>query len=132
MIDKRNELFTRLKTAVCAEYPGANVEAEYVNEPSSFPHVSMEVLDMEPMYTDNTPHEKYTRIVLEISVYSNKRSGALSEAFRIADIVSNEMLLCNMVRIYGPRVLANLANNSIKRLVLRFEGTADENCFYRR
>lgn len=131
MIDKRNELFTYIRTAVLAEYSGASVEAEYVNEPSNFPHVSMEVLDMEPVHLDSDPHEKYTKTVIEVSVYSNKRSGALSEAFKIADIVSEAMLACNMTRIFGPRQLANLANNSIKRLVLRFEGTADENYFYR-
>lgn len=131
MINKHNELFTRVRTAVLAKYPNASIEAEYVNEPSSFPHVSVEVLDMDPGYFDNTPNEKYTRIVLEINVYSNKRSGALSEAFDIAEIISSELLLCNMTRTIC-KTLRNLANNSIKRLVLRFEGTADENYFYRR
>lgn len=130
MINKHNELFTRVRTAVIAAYPSASVEAEYVNEPSSFPHVSFEVLDMDPAYLENTPNEKYTRIVLEINVYSNKRSGALSEAFDIAELISSELLLCNMRRTLC-QTLRNLANNSIKRLVLRFEGTADENYFYR-
>lgn len=131
MIDKRNELFTRVRTAILLEYPGASVEAEYVNEPSKFPHVSVEVLDMDPAYSDNSTHENYTRITLEINVYSNKRSGALTEAFKIADIISGELMLCNMQRTLC-RTLRNLANNSIKRLVLRFEGTADQNYFYRR
>lgn len=131
MIDKRNELLTRVRAAVTAEYPDASVEAEYVNEPSSFPHVSIEVRDMDPAYQDNTPYEKYTTILLEVNVYSNKRSGALSEAFDIAGIISNELALCNMTRILC-RTMRNLANNSIKRLVLRYEGTADENYFYRR
>lgn len=132
MIDKRNELFTRIRAAVLERYPDANVEAEYVNEPSSFPHISIEPLDMEPVYLDNTAVERYTRLVLEINIHSNKRSGALAECFAIADIISVLLIGCNMTRTYGPRPLRNLANNSVKRLVLRFEGTADENYFYRR
>lgn len=131
MINKHNELVTKIRAAVQAEYPKAGITAEYVNEPSNFPHVSVEVLDMTPEYLDNTPNEQYTRITLEIGIFTNKRSGALAEAFKVAGIVSDTLLACNMTRTFGPRQLTNLANNSIKRLVLRFEGTADENYFYR-
>lgn len=131
MINKHNELLTRIRTAVQAEYPKASVSAEYVNEPSNFPHISVEVLDMAPAYMDNMSNEQYTRITLEVGIFTNKRSGALEEAFKIADLVSEAMLACNMNRTV-LHSLRNLANNSIKRLVLRFEGTADENYFYRR
>lgn len=132
MIDKRNEVFSRIREAVKAEFPNASIEAEYVNEPAAFPHVSVEAIDMSPEYLDNTATEKYTRTVYEINIHSDKRSGAMTECYKIADIISVLLIGCNMVRTFGPRPLQNLANNSIKRLVLRFEGVADENYFYRR
>ena len=131
MIDKENEVYTRVRSAILAEFPNANVTSTYVNKPSAFPHVSIEQSDSytPSRYVSSAWNEEYARIMYTVNVYSNKVGTAKSEAKAIMRIVCDEMHHMNLLRescVPTP----NVNDATVYRMTARFEGTADENGFY--
>ena len=133
MIDKENEVFTRVAEAVAAEFPDANIDSSYQPVPSGFPHVSLYQYDS---YTprelqDNRLLPKYEAIYFEAQVYSNKTEGRKQECKKIMEIICDTMSRMNLRRtILTP--VPNQNDSSIYRMTARFEGVASEDAFYRR
>ena len=130
MIDPENEVYTKVAQALRSEFPEINISGEYVNAPSSFPHVSF-------VLSDNTVVKRYTsdsfemsHVMFEANVYSNKTSGKKTECKKIMKCIDDVMFSINFRRTaYTP--VPNMENTSIYRLVARFEGRTDGKYFYR-
>lgn len=133
MIDKENEVYTRVREAVLAEYPDAEMDSSYQPIPSGFPHVSLYQSDSftPSALQDNQLVPKYEVVVFEAQVYSNKSNNRKQECKKIMEIICDTMSLMNFRRLVLTPV-PNLNDSSIYRLTARFEAVADANGFYRR
>lgn len=139
MIDKENEVYTRCAEAVRAEFPDVDTTSLFVNEPSSFPHVSIIMRECSEWEDgiDSSGSEKISEMMFEVNVYSNRMDTPKSEAKKIMAIISDTMRSMNFVRAIMTPV-DNLAkgttsassnSGSIYRLFARFEGKASRTLF---
>ncbi|MBO6273206.1 hypothetical protein J6O48_10580 [bacterium] len=133
MIDKENEVFTRVKEAILAVYPKAKVDSSYQPNPSGFPHVSLYQSDSftPRAQLDSSTLPKFASFTFEAQVYSNDKNVKKQVCKEIMGIISDKMAEMNLTRIICTPVM-NLNDASIYRLTARFEGMADANGFYRR
>lgn len=133
MIDKENEVYTRVRERVLEYFPAASVDGAYQPVPSGFPHVSIYQNDayIPSQYLDSATYAKFESVMFEVQVYSNKTGTKKQECKRIMDIIDTVMQEMNMRRTSLVPVL-NLNDASIYRLTARYEGLIDENGFYRR
>ena len=117
MIDKENEVYTRVRERVLEAFPNVNMDSSYQPTPSGFPHVTLYQSDA---YTPN-----------DLLDYSNLTSGKKQECKKIMSIIDTVMQEMNMRRtILTP--VPNLNDASIYRLTARYEGLVDAGGFYRR
>jgi hypothetical protein len=133
MINKENEVFTRVREAIVAEFPNADVDSSYQPVPSKFPHVSLYMSDtyVPNDAMDSSLEPEYMVSTFEVNVYSNASSGKKQEAKKIMGIIFNTMYEMNFRMIVCSPV-PNLNDSSIYRQTARFEGMADSNNFYSR
>lgn len=133
MVNKRNEVFTRVKNSVIALYPSVDVSSEYIVTPKSLPHVSIEMTDnYSPREREtNSLVEKYSVMTFTVNVYSNKASGKMEECYSIMNAVDTAMRNMNARRLSLSPV-PNLENASLGRLTARYQVEADNEYFYRR
>lgn len=132
MIDKENEIFSRLSAVLKLKYPKLSITSEYTAVPPSFPHVCIEQVDSKHskgLQTTNKQTE-YIDFTIEVNAYSNKRVGKKSECKGIISVIDDEMFLMNMTRVALIPV-PNLEDTRIYRLTGLYKGQADENNFYR-
>jgi len=132
MNDVEGYVFTPIAEAVRAEFTGAYVTGEYVNEPARFPHVSIVEADN---YTstrrlDNSDTEKYSTVMYQIDVYSNKKAGKKKECKDILNFIDRMMYARNFTRISKSPV-PNMFDGSIYRLTARYRAETDGEAFYR-
>lgn len=132
MINKENEVFTRVRNAVLAEFPIADVDGSYQQVPSTFPHVSLYMSDtyVPENAIDSSDEPEYMAMTFEVNVYSNSVSGKKQEAKKIMGIIFDTMYEMNFRMIVSSPV-PNLNDSSIYRQTARFEGSADRDNFYR-
>jgi len=130
MIDCENEVYTKVATALRAEFSGINISGEYQNTPSAFPHVCFTQSDnaVVKRYTDDN-HEM-AHVMFEVNVYSNKASGKKTECKKIMKSIDAVMFSINFRRTALTPV-PNMENASIYRLTARYEGLSDGKFFYR-
>lgn len=133
MIDKENEVYTRVRERILAVFPKAEIDSSYQPTPSGFPHVSFYQSDsyVPRQYLDSGLYPQYENVTFEAQVYSNKASTKKTECKKIMSIICDAMAEMNMRRIILTPV-PNLNDASIYRLTARFEGTVDEGGFYSR
>lgn len=133
MIDKENEVYTRVREAVLAEFPTVAMDSSYQPIPSGFPHVSLYQSDSftPTALQDNQLVPKYEVVTFEAQVYSNNKSNRKQECKAIMNTVCDTMSLMNFRRLVLTPV-PNLNDSSIYRLTARFEAVVDANGFYRR
>lgn len=131
MIDKENEVYSRVREAVLAEYPNAYVDSSYQPDPAEFPHVAFFMRDVyAPREAlDSTLHPAYVSMMFEAQVYTNQTSGKKTTAKKIMNIIIDTMAEMNM-RVITNSPIQNLNDSSIYRLTARFEGNADSDNFY--
>jgi len=134
MIDCEEEVYTRLADILRETYDdGIYVTGEYVRAPSSFPHVSIVMMDNPSLkqWQDNRLEDVMVEPVFEINVYSNKRGAKKTECKAIANTIDNALTKMNFRRVaYTP--VPNLENATIYRIVMRYRGMTDGTYFYRR
>ena len=131
MIDPENEVYTLVAQLLRTIYPKINLSGEYVNEPSSFPHVSF-VLTDNSVIPDMTGMDKeLSQVMFEVNVYSNKKTGKKTEAKDIMKVIDTKMFSMNFRRI-ALNPVPNLEDGTIYRLVARYIGATDGEFFYRR
>lgn len=136
MIDKENEVFTRVKRAVMAKYSGLtdkNFASAYTNSTTIFPFISIIQQDSSDDLgmADNTNIERGVNISFDVNVYSNKANTKKSECKKIISIVDDTMRSMNFMR-ETLRPTPNMVDSSIYRITGRYSAKADANNFYRR
>lgn len=138
MIDKEYEVYTRVREALDKSIDMTTV---YVNKPRHFPYVFMQQTDDYTVYEDGSVNEKYAALSFDINIFSNLQEGRHEECKRIAKTIDSVMRAMNFQRtamvplrdstqttVYG----VDVHDQTVSRLVLRYEGVASETHFYRR
>lgn len=133
MIDKENEVYTRVRERVMQDFPEVVMDSSYQPVPSGFPHVSLFQQDsfVPQEQLDSATYPKFESLMFDVQVYSNKTSGRKQECKQIMAVIDTVMSEMNMRRtILTP--VPNLNDASIYRLTARYEVMVDAGGFYRR
>ena len=134
MIDIENELFTKIATAIRAEFSGAYVVGEYVNAPSKFPAVYIVEQDntVNRATRDTSDIENFADVMYQVDIYSNKNKGKKSECKAIAALVDEQFASLGFTRSFLNPV-PNIDDGTIYRMTGRWIATVSkDNIVYRR
>ena len=131
MIDCENEVYTRIARVLRDKFPGINIAGEYVNAPSSFPHVSITQSDNSVVSEQMTGSAEMAQVVFEINIYSNKADGRKTECKDIAKVIDDVMFRMNFKRM-ALTPIPNMEDATIYRIVARYRAMTDGKYFYRR
>ena len=131
MIDCVNEVYTRIARVLRDKFPGINIAGEYVNAPSSFPHVSITQSDNSVVSEQMTGSAEMAQVMFEINIYSNKADGRKTECKSIAKVIDDVMFKMNFKRI-ALTPIPNMEDATIYRIVARYRVMTDGKYFYRR
>jgi len=125
MIDLENYIFNNVATSLRTNFPGVLVSGEYLNEPKSFPCVTIEQIAssvVEDFRTENI--ENLTAVTFEINVYSNKASGRKAEAKSIINKADELITALGFTRtMLNP--IPNIADATIYRFTARYQAKID-------
>lgn len=134
MIDIENELFTKVATALRAQFPKIFVTGEYVKAPPSFPCVMFMEMDNTPYRRTQTQAdmENHATVMYEVDVFSNKTKGKKAECKAIVKIVDDIMLSLGFDRPFlNP--IPNQDDATIYRMKGRYIAVVSKNnVIYRR
>jgi len=133
MIDVESKVYTPIAVALRDAFSGIFVSGEYVKAPSSFPHVSLVEMDN---YTsadrlDTADEERFSTLMYEVNVYSNKTFGKKSECKKIIGFIDDLMYKMNFKRLSLAPV-PNMDDATIYRMTARYRVETDGENFYRR
>lgn len=133
MIDVESKVYTPIAVALRDAFSGIFVSGEYVKAPSSFPHVSLVEMDN---YTsddrlDTADEERFSTLMYEVNVYSNKTSGKKSECKKIIGFIDDLMYKMNFKRL-SLAPIPNMDDATIYRMTARYRVETDGENFYRR
>lgn len=131
MIDCENEVYTRIARVLRDKFPGIKIAGEYVNAPSSFPHVSITQSDNSVVSEQMTGSAEMAQVMFEINIYSNKADGRKTECKSIAKVIDDVMFKMNFKRI-ALTPIPNMEDATIYRIVARYRVMTDGKYFYRR
>ena len=131
MIDCENEVYTRIARVLRDKFPGINIAGEYVNAPSSFPHVSITQSDNSVVSEKMTGSAEMAQVMFEINIYSNKADGRKTECKAIAKVIDDVMFRMNFKRM-ALTPIPNMEDATIYRIVARYRAMTDGKYFYRR
>lgn len=131
MIDCENEVYTRIARVLRDKFPGINIAGEYVNAPSSFPHVSITQSDNSVVSEQMTGSAEMAQVMFEINIYSNKANGRKTECKSIAKVIDDVMFKMNFKRM-ALTPIPNMEDATIYRIVARYRVMTDGKYFYRR
>ena len=131
MIDCENEVYTRIARVLRDKFPGINIAGEYVNAPSSFPHVSITQSDNSVVSEQMTGSAEMAQVMFEINIYSNKADGRKTECKSIAKVIDDVMFKMNFKRM-ALTPIPNMEDETIYRIVARYRVMTDGKYFYRR
>ena len=131
MIDCENEVYTRIARVLRDKFPGINIAGEYVNAPSSFPHVSITQSDNSVVSEQMTGSTEMAQVMFEINIYSNKADGRKTECKSIAKVIDDVMFKMNFKRM-ALTPIPNMEDATIYRIVARYRVMTDGKYFYRR
>ncbi len=130
MIDCENEVYTRIARVLRDKFPGINIAGEYVNAPSSFPHVSITQSDNSVVSEQMTGSAEMAQVMFEINIYSNKADGRKTECKAIAKVIDDVMFRMNFKRM-ALTPIPNMEDATIYRIVARYRAMTDGKYFYR-
>ena len=133
MIDCENEVYTRIATLLRKCFPEIDISSEYVNSPSSFPHVSIIQSDCYPIpgKQDTSLKDNMEMVRFDIEIYSNKAEGKKTECKTIAKAIDDLLYSMNFTRTAMTPV-PNMEDATIYRIVARYRVATDGKYFYRR
>ena len=131
MIDCENEVYTRIARVLRDKFPGINIAGEYVNAPSSFPHVSITQSDNSVVSEQMTGSAEMAQVMFDINIYSNKADGRKTECKSIAKVIDDVMFKMNFKRM-ALTPIPNMEDATIYRIVARYRVMTDGKYFYRR
>lgn len=129
--DIENEVYTKVATALRAQFSDINVSGTYVRSPSAFPFATIIMQDTRNEKRFWTENDEYDGLMFEVNVYSNKTNTKKSECKAIANAISDVLTALNFRRT-SQNPMPNLEDASIYRIVARYEAITDGNYIYRR
>lgn len=135
MIDIFNELYTLVETAVTTYATSKEItigmDSEHVNQPSSFPFVSVEELDnLVYERTSNCEIENHALNEFEVNIYT-KGSYRKSVANEIANVVDDVFKTCGLFR--GSKNNFSENDGTTFHVILRYSGVVSKDkVIYRR
>lgn len=132
MIDIEKLIYTPIAEALRAKFEGVSVSGEYVNEPAKFPYVSIVEQDnyMSTKRLDSSESEKFSTLMYEVNVYSDKAGSKKSTCREIMNMVDDMLYKRNFTRLSLSPV-PNMENGTIYRLVARYRAETDGMNIYR-
>lgn len=133
MNDIESAVFTHIAQALREAFPAVTVSGEYRNAPPKFPFVSIEEADSYVVTRElsSAEKERYTAVLYEVNVYSNKASGKKAESKQILHFIDGMLYGMNFIRI-SMNPVPNLEDGTIYRLNARYEAVTDGETIYRR
>ena len=127
MIDVENLVIDTISKALDASaYSNTDLTSDYVEVPSSFPHVSVVEID-NYTYTntqDNDLQEHHTNVMYEVNVYSNKTKASKEEAKAILDIVDTAFQNIKFTRTLKQSIPNR--DKTVYRIVARYRAIIGE------
>lgn len=125
MIDIEALVFDTVYNAVIAEYPNAFISGDYIEVPSTFPHVTLIEEDNSTYKKsqDDELNEHHANLMYECNVYCNDDSKK-STAKAIANIVDSTMQGMKFVRTMRNQTPNQ--DRSIYRITMRYSGVVGE------
>ena len=128
MIDVENLVIDTVSKAIknTTGFANTNITTDYTDMPSSFPCVSIVEADNSSYgkTQDNDLKDHHVRVMYEVNVYSNKTSGAKSEAKKLMNIVDTTFLNIKFTRTFKNSVPNK--DKTIFRYVARYEAVIGE------
>ena len=132
MIDHENEVFTRVKNAIIAKYPNANIVSVYVNAPAVFPHISIvETDNYDIKDTLDGPFPKFSASAFKIDIYSNQKDTAKLVCKDIANIADDAFHSMNFFK-QSLVPMQNLNDATLYRMTGIYTVVSDKNNFYQK
>lgn len=133
MIDIEKLIYTPVAEALRKRFKGISVSGEYVNAPPKFPYVSIVEQDnyMSANRLDSSDQERFSTLMYEVNVYSDKAGSKKSVCREIMGAVDKMLYKRNFTRISLSPV-PNMENGTIYRLVARYRAETDGTNIYRR
>lgn len=125
MIDVENQVFTELKTKLVAYNPKIGVASVFQNTPSTFPFVSIEMIDNSKSLSlaDMCGNENGADTSFEIHIYSKSTENKKTEAKKISQVVDEYFNSIGFWRnSYVP-----FQDNETFRIVLRYSAVVSKN-----
>lgn len=119
MIDRANEIFTRVKRAVEPLCKSVGQSSE--DTPSEFPYLDFNQAD-NPVHNQSVTLEAIENAVVpmvELTAYT-KGSGKLITGKKILSLADTEMQSMMFRRSFGPKKQTNAADTSICRVITRY------------
>ena len=121
MIDIESYVYTQVRNAVKAVYPNASLSGEYVENPSSFPHVCVEMSD-NVTHVDSmtaTKREFAAEQTFTVNIYTNTQTAKTDakKLLTIVDGVLSGMGFRRAMYLQTPNI-----EHTIYRLTLRYTG----------
>lgn len=128
MIDRLNEVFTTVATAVREAHTGTTVSGEYVRTPSKFPAVTLDEVENVTVgaLVDSSDEEKFSGVTCRLQVFSNLTSGKKAEArtiFATADAEMRQMGFRRVTYTTTPEIY----NSTIYSITATYEGVVSAN-----
>lgn len=117
MIDRSNQIFTKIKTAISSLCTEASQSNPSTIAKVPFTHVNQ--IDNSSSADDLDNQENAVNTTVEITVYTQGTS-KLTDAKKIMNLADTEMRSMGFRRLYGPRQIDNLNDTSICRYLARF------------
>jgi len=133
MNDVESKVYTPIAVGLRDTFSGVFVSGEYVKAPSSFPHVSIMEMDnyASSDRLDTSETERFSTLMYEVNVYSNKATGKKTECREIMAYIDDLMYKMNFTRLSLAPV-PNLEDATIYRMTARYRAETDGKHFYRR
>lgn len=134
MIDIETEVYARVTGKLKEKFPRLYTTGEYVRSPSSFPCMSLMVMDNVVVTRTQTSSsmENHATVMFEANVYSNKAKNKKAECKEIASALDDAMAELGFTRIMMNTV-PNMDDATIYRIVGRYRAVVSkDNIIYRR
>ena len=89
----RNAVYTRVRSAIIAQFPNAYITSRYVAKPSTFPAILIHEIDRNrPLRNTQLDFQDVQwESVFEVQVVSSKANTAATEAYAIMDIARQSL-----------------------------------------
>lgn len=89
----RNAVYTRVRSAIIAQFPNAYITSRYVAKPSTFPAILIHEIDRNRPLRNTQLDFKDVQweSVFEVQVVSSKANTAATEAYNIMDIARQSL-----------------------------------------